>query len=795
MFFKSYGLLGQNGRNLEYIKWYNTGIAKKLADSKLKTKQFLSAKGVKVPETLSIIKNHESLTTSLIEALNPPFVVKPNNGFWGKGILVFSRRDAQGSCITNMGEVYSAEKLKFHCSDILDGFFSLSWFRDTVIIEKKIILDAEIELIGTYGLPDIRVIVFNMVPVMAMLRVPTEKSWGKANLHGGACGVGIDIGTGRLTYITQHSKIIKSIPGIWDIRGLRLPKWDEILTMAVRVQQVTGLGYLGCDIVLDEKEGPLLLEMNARAGLELQVANLAPLRDRLDRVEGIYIQTVEKGVRVGKDLFSGDLEEKIKSISGKKVLGDREYITLLSGEKKHTYLAELKLHSTSNFLDSEFVEHVLKIPTEGKETLRLVVQISWEEKQLKFIVKQLGSVNIILGTSALKGFLIDPYKYKKGETPTPHTELQVYAKNIAIRKNYEQQLQAVDTALHDIDKRLLILKYVTPVNIEAEKQVFMSTEGKHIPQFEYADFPFDIDDLESRLRTIEVPEIPLGGIFARKKEEIGYKLQLLRAVQGQNVKDFNYYGKKVYGQIMDENMDMVNDALSRKESIEEEKEFLTLDEIEKYIKKFNHIYGNNIRVESSTGTARFAMKWDVLLCREGAMVGKRELRSIIAHEIEGHYLRKINGGKLGYHVFTTWTAWYLEYDEWIAIYNQNRFLSERDRKYFGIFERYYFVHYATKHSYDALFKKMKEYYGDDYERIFNYILRLKRWLEDVTEDAYFMKDVVYINGYQKVETALSLGMDLKELYVGKVTEMDVQDIKNAHMLDVKFNELTVPFFL
>ncbi|USN59493.1 MAG: hypothetical protein H6767_06690 [Candidatus Peribacteria bacterium] len=100
--------------------------------------------------------------------------------------------------------------------------------------------------------------------------------------------------------------------------------------MAVRVQQVTGLGYLGCDIVLDEKEGPLLLEMNARAGLELQVANLAPLRDRLDRVEGIYIQTVEKGVRVGKDLFSGDLEEKIKSISGKKVLGDREYITLLS---------------------------------------------------------------------------------------------------------------------------------------------------------------------------------------------------------------------------------------------------------------------------------------------------------------------------------------------------------------------------------------------------------------------------------------------------------------------------------
>jgi hypothetical protein len=53
-----------------------------------------------------------------------------------------------------------------------------------VIIEKKIVLTKEIELLGKYGLPDIRIVAYNMVPVMAMIRIPTAESDGKANIHG-----------------------------------------------------------------------------------------------------------------------------------------------------------------------------------------------------------------------------------------------------------------------------------------------------------------------------------------------------------------------------------------------------------------------------------------------------------------------------------------------------------------------------------------------------------------------------------------------------------------------------------
>jgi hypothetical protein len=57
---------------------------------------------------------------------------------------------------------------------------------------------------------------------------------------------------------------------------------------------VTGIKFLGCDVVLDETSGPLLLEINIRPGLEIQNVNLAPLRTRLDKVEGVDISSVEK---------------------------------------------------------------------------------------------------------------------------------------------------------------------------------------------------------------------------------------------------------------------------------------------------------------------------------------------------------------------------------------------------------------------------------------------------------------------------------------------------------------------
>ncbi len=48
---------------------------------------------------------------------------------------------------------------------------------------------------------------------------------------------------------------------------------------------MTGLGYQGIDIVLDREQGPLILELNARPGLNIQIANRAGLHKRLTAIE------------------------------------------------------------------------------------------------------------------------------------------------------------------------------------------------------------------------------------------------------------------------------------------------------------------------------------------------------------------------------------------------------------------------------------------------------------------------------------------------------------------------------
>lgn len=793
MFFSSRWILGQNARNLSYIKGDNFSLAKKLADSKLGTKKFLAEHKVAVPETLWIIKKHSENTSEKIESLVPPFVIKPNNGYGWKWILVIDSRDTIWSFITNSGDVYTPAQIKEHFSYILDGFFSLSWWRDRVIIEKKIILTKEIDLLGTFWLPDLRIIAYNMVPVMAMMRIPTAESDGKANIHGGACAAWIDIGTGKLTYISHKWKIVKSIPGIGDVRGIVIPEWDNILSLAVQVQKATGIKFLGCDVVLDETAWPLLLEINIRPWLEIQNVNLAPLKTRLDKLEWVDVGSVEKWVRLWRDLFSGDVEERIKKLSWKEIVGSREYLQLDYEDKIHKYLAQIRISKNESVLSESFARDVLKIDVEKKSKVRINGEILWVKRNIRFDIRSDEEENIVLWKNTLRWFLIDPFKYKKWENPSLPEAFEIDVTNTAIKTTQRQQLLDIDKKLFDIDKKLLILKYITPLNIEEQKQIFIEKKGEYIPEFKYQDIPFDIEEMLHQARQIEISDIPFAEIFQKKQDEVIDKLRFFKAFKEQDTSDMFLYSKKIFGDVTDENFSLAKERIEWRDKIKDEDEFLEYLDIVSYLKKFNHIYSTKIKVKESDQTARFTMKWDVLQLRVWAKVGKREIRSIIAHEIEWHYLRKINGKNSIFTLLSRWWARYIETDEGIAIYNQNRFLSERDKKYYSIFERYYFVRYAQKHSYKKLISHLLEFYNQDYELVFWYMLRLKRWFSDPSKSGVFMKDVVYVNGFYSVENYMETGWSLKDLYIWKLHVDDIITIwKNALFVDPK-KDIIIPF--
>ncbi|MFA7318980.1 MAG: sugar-transfer associated ATP-grasp domain-containing protein [Parcubacteria group bacterium] len=331
-------ILGMNSRNLEYIRPFNLSRAKKLADNKLLSKKVLAKNDLPVPHLITKIKTIDELENFDWQTLPGSFALKPNRGFGGEGIVVVygKKKNREDAWIKADRSLITVDDLKNHIRNILDGSYSLSGTPDIAFFEERLQLLKLFKPYSFKGIPDIRIIIFNKVPVMAMLRLPTKLSGGKANLQQGAIGVGIDMATGTTTSAVQgKSTMVEYAP---DTRlllsGIKIPYWNDILKMAVRAQEISGLGFLGADIAIDKERGPVIVELNARPGLSIQIANLAGLKKRLQKISDLKIKTLERGIRLGKDLFGGEIEEELEEISGKKVIGTVEKVKLIGKDEK-----------------------------------------------------------------------------------------------------------------------------------------------------------------------------------------------------------------------------------------------------------------------------------------------------------------------------------------------------------------------------------------------------------------------------------------------------------------------------
>jgi alpha-L-glutamate ligase-like protein len=269
-----HGVLSINQRNTDFVLRYNPRKLFPLVDDKLKTKKLAITAGIAVPPLYDIIETEQQIKN--IEASLLPFkdfVVKPARGSGGDGILVFTDK-VHGRFRQINGKLMTPQELSYHLSCLLSGAYSLGGSSDYAIIEKRVVVDPIFAEVSYEGIPDIRIITLLGYPAMAMVRLPTRVSGGKANLHQGAIGVGVDLATGKTLGGVHHNDTINYHPDTLNtIVGIEVPYWNEILEIASQCYELTGLGYLGVDIVLDKTEGPLMLELNARPGLNIQIAN------------------------------------------------------------------------------------------------------------------------------------------------------------------------------------------------------------------------------------------------------------------------------------------------------------------------------------------------------------------------------------------------------------------------------------------------------------------------------------------------------------------------------------------
>lgn len=293
------GILGMNARNYDIIGHNNKRCLYPLVDDKVQTKILANKACINTPDLIGIIEYQYQVKNFVSYIKNhQQFVIKPAHGSGGKGVLVI-KEWTENNFITASGKTLSFKEIYQHISNVLSGLFSLGGQYDVAVIEEMVNFSDVFSDFSYQGVPDVRIIVYKGYPAMAMMRLATAQSGGRANLHQGAVGVGIDVKTGKTLKAVMHNLPITHHPDTnADLMDLSVPFWKEHLIIGAKAFEMTGLGYLGADIVLDKKKGPMMLELNARPGLAIQIANRKGLLNVIKEIEENYPKNLSAEERI-----------------------------------------------------------------------------------------------------------------------------------------------------------------------------------------------------------------------------------------------------------------------------------------------------------------------------------------------------------------------------------------------------------------------------------------------------------------------------------------------------------------
>ena len=296
---KQAGILGMNYRNYAVIAQCNKRRLYPLVDDKVQTKLLANKIGINTPRLIGVISHQFEVKNFLDVVKNyPEFVIKPAHGSGGKGVMII-KSYTQNTFTTPSGRELTFNDVYQHISNILSGLYSLGGKYDVAVVEELVHFSNIFEKYSYQGIPDVRVIVYKGYPAMAMTRLSTAESGGRANLHQGAIGVGLDIQTGNSLRAVQHNKPVAIHPDTGeDLLSIKVPLWREHLEIAAKAYEMTGLGYMGADIVLDRDKGPMMLELNARPGLAIQIANGRGLAGIIEKIETTYPKNLSWQERV-----------------------------------------------------------------------------------------------------------------------------------------------------------------------------------------------------------------------------------------------------------------------------------------------------------------------------------------------------------------------------------------------------------------------------------------------------------------------------------------------------------------
>lgn len=686
------------------------------------------------------------------------------------------------------GQRINDRTFKSNLVHILDGQYKLWNKPDNILVEELIEAGEWFEAFCEWGLADIRIIVFNLVPIAAMVRVPTEKSDGKANLAQWWIALGIDIGTGRISSVAWKwagKSYTKAFPEEYKhFKWMKVPFWDDLMLLSANVQFFVNIGYVGLDWVIT-KSWPKLLEVNWRSGIEIQNITMQPMLSRIQKIEDIHITTPTKGVEIAKSLFS---EHKIPHQSKTIYLSQKAIVSDLDKDDvvKFEVIATSSIKKKKNYASKAVMEKLTKW------NVSLFLPDSDVKSNISLLSsRKIQGNQIILWTSFLENYVLKP-EHKS------HPNLSfISEKNIV--ESEIQDLQILDQNINTLYKRIPLRRVLFPTNYLSELDTFVSKKGDYNPVFTYR-YPTDerIADLKEqieRLYTYHNGWTLLKSSFATllydKLAELNVKLSLLEAYKKQDLKKIAQYNRKFYGAIDDELLTLAEEKIYNHVAWHKRQlgKLRNMTDTIKYIRKY--LRDRDIRdvpvLKSMGSVSRISISYPKqrptirLSGTWNWRFRQIELEAKMAHEVDVHLMRHINWRRSGWHIMSIGTAWYISDEEGLAIHHANELYKKYLPHYenISIYQKYLYVQKAQNLSFKDIVSLIADEDGSDHSLrgLFLSAMRFKKGTQ-YTKIAHpwtiFIKDKVYLEWYLKIQKYLAdWGVIDKRLMSWKIKVEDV----------------------
>ena len=350
-----------------------------------------------------------------------------------------------------------------------------------------------------------------------------------------------------------------------------------------------------------------------------------------------------------------------------------------------------------------------------------------------------------------------------------------------IRDKRDLELQEEYAGLFEIDanldrlvKRIELLSYVNPLNIEKEKQRFFACKFKEDPLFKYPKLKFDPYKLHRLFFSQRLERIKNEEIRQLYNDIIYHYANMVQCIEtiGKG-REFYYSSLRVYGTPTEKDVQNAKFILHYEDeppSADMEKIF-TPDEAKAYFEDFARSYEFPLNIHFTTHMSAEAMVSNArqaLLIKRNTTFSKNQLLTLANHEIGVHLVTTFNGLLQPLKIFSHGFPKNVETQEGLSVFSEYMSGALTLRRLKELAYRVLASDSLIKgYSFSDTFDLIHGTYKLNRNDAFTITLRAHR-------GGGFTKDRLYLSGLKKVYRRYKSGESMDLLLTGKVS-LDYED--------------------